>query len=60
VYISAIVLLFISVSLLTGSGPLKAIVLVLFVEIVSKYFDVLSNSCTDFCSNVSDLLLLPD
>jgi hypothetical protein len=43
------------------SGPLKAIVLLLLLEIISKYYDyVFSNSCIDICRKVSDLILLLD
>jgi hypothetical protein len=42
-----------------GSLPLNAIVLVLLVEIVNPYFDILlSNLCIDFCNKVSDSAII--
>jgi hypothetical protein len=44
-----------------GYLPLNAIVLVLLVEIVSPYFDVMfSNLCIDFCNKVSDSAIITD
>jgi hypothetical protein len=44
---------------LTGSLLLNVIVLVLLIEIVNPYFDImLSKLCTDFCNKVSDSAII--
>jgi hypothetical protein len=55
VFTCSVILLLITVLLLMWYLPLNAIVLVLLVEIVNPYFDIIFSSlCTDFCNKVSD------
>ena len=54
-FICSIILLFITILLLTGSRPLKAIVFVLIVEIFSPCLNVtVSNLCIEICSASSE------
>ena len=50
-FICSAILLFITILLLTGSLPLKAIVFILLIEIFSPYLEVIFSSlCIEICS----------